>query len=55
MPEMGLTSTFLPNENAPNGDAVLLAACDTVADPEDGPDAGGFTRIERFTHFTGQF
>tara|TARA_R110002126_G_scaffold41590_2_gene120781 strand:- start:448 stop:1821 length:1374 start_codon:yes stop_codon:yes gene_type:complete len=49
--EMGLTSTFLPNENAPNGDAVLLAACDSVADPEDAPDLGGFTRIERMTHF----
>jgi CxxC motif-containing protein (DUF1111 family) len=49
--EMGLTSSFLPNENAPNGDAVLLAACDAVADPEDGPDLGGFTRIERMTHF----
>lgn len=49
--EMGLTSVFLPNENAPNGDQALLAACDTVADPEDTPDAGGFTRIDRWTHY----
>lgn len=49
--EMGLTSIFAPNENAPNGDQALLAACDNVADPEDGPDAGGKTRLERFTDF----
>ncbi len=49
--EMGLTSTFLPFENAPNGDLGLLMMCDTVADPEDQPDAFGFTRTERFTHF----
>lgn len=49
--EMGLTSVFLPNENAPNGDLGLLMMCDTVADPEDQPDAFGFTRTDRFTHF----
>lgn len=49
--EMGLTSQFLPQENAPNGDLALLAQCDTVADPEDVPDAAGFTRTDRFTHF----
>ncbi len=49
--EMGLTSQFLPQENAPNGDLALLAQCDTVADPEDMPDAAGFTRTDRFTHF----
>ncbi|QDV06668.1 hypothetical protein Poly30_21830 [Planctomycetes bacterium Poly30] len=49
--EMGLTSQFLPFENAPNGDPALLALCDTVADPEDAPDAAGFTRTDRFTHF----
>lgn len=49
--EMGMTSVFLPIENAPNGDQALLAACDNVADPEDGPDAAGFTRIDRITHF----
>ena len=49
--EMGLTSVFFPTENAPNGDAMVLAACDTVADPEDFPDAGGRTKIQRFTDF----
>ncbi|MEM9802358.1 MAG: di-heme oxidoredictase family protein [Planctomycetota bacterium] len=49
--EMGLTSQFLPNENAPNGDLALLAQCDTVADPEDVPDAQGVRRTDRFTDF----
>lgn len=49
--EMGLTSVFFPTENAPNGNAATLAACDTVADPEDFPDAGGRTKIQRFTDF----
>jgi len=49
--EMGLTSIFLPDENAPNGDLVKLAACDGVVDPEDLPDAFGKTRIDRFTDF----
>ncbi|MHC5210740.1 MAG: di-heme oxidoredictase family protein [Planctomycetota bacterium] len=49
--EMGLTNRFLMQENAPNGDAVLLAACDTVADPEDGPDGGGLDKIDRQTDF----
>jgi hypothetical protein len=49
--EMGLTNRFITTENAPNGDLVLLAACDTVADPEDGPDIEGFDRIDRMTDF----
>ena len=49
--EMGLTSVFLPNENAPNGDQDLLKQCDSVLDPEDVVDAGGYTRVDRFTHF----
>ncbi len=36
--EMGITSRFFPEENAPNGDATKLAAYDNVADPEDEPD-----------------
>ncbi len=48
--EMGLTSVFFPNENAPNGDLALLALCDSVADPEDVP-IGGITRVELFTDF----
>lgn len=49
--EMGLSSVFLPFDNAPNGDQVLLAQCDTVADPEDQPDAQGLTFVDRITHF----
>ncbi|MEM7309067.1 MAG: di-heme oxidoredictase family protein [Planctomycetota bacterium] len=48
--EMGLTSPFFPNENAPNGDASLLGPpsnCDTVADPEDPT----LDRINRQTDF----
>jgi hypothetical protein len=33
--EMGLTNRVFPDENAPNGDSVLLAACDALPDPED--------------------
>ncbi|RKY16901.1 MAG: hypothetical protein DRQ55_17015 [Planctomycetota bacterium] len=49
--EMGLTNRFVGTENAPNGDLGLLAACDAVADPEDGPDGEGFDRIDRHTDF----
>lgn len=49
--EMGLTNRLIPTENAPNGNAALLAAWDNVADPEDGPDANGFDFIDRITHF----
>ena len=49
--EMGLSNRFLPFDNAPNGDEDLLANCDTVADPEDGPDAEGFDFIDRVTDF----
>lgn len=49
--EMGLTNRLLTTEQAPNGDLVLLATCDTVADPEDGPDLEGFDLIDRFTDF----
>jgi CxxC motif-containing protein (DUF1111 family) len=44
--EMGITSPFLPTENAPNGDQALLKACDTVPDPEDDGDD-----IEAFADF----
>ena len=36
--EMGITSRYFPNENAPNGNAVLLALFDTTQDPEDEVD-----------------
>jgi CxxC motif-containing protein (DUF1111 family) len=49
--ELGVTNALIPTESAPNGDAALLASCDTVADPEDVPNASGFTFIERVTHF----
>lgn len=49
--ELGLSNRFIPFDNAPNGDLVKLAACDTIADPEDGPDGQGYDRIDRFTHF----
>ncbi|MCB9915365.1 MAG: hypothetical protein H6828_09470 [Planctomycetes bacterium] len=49
--EMGLTSVFLPQENAPNGNAVTLSNCDAVSDPEDAPDVNGRTRIDKFTNF----
>ncbi len=49
--EIGLTNRLLPTENAPNGDLDLLAACDDVADPEDGPDATGFDYIDRVGDF----
>ncbi len=40
--EMGITNRFFPVENAPNGNAALLAAFDRSADPEDrvDPDTG---------------
>jgi CxxC motif-containing protein (DUF1111 family) len=49
--ELGLTNRFLTVENAPNGNLVLLQACDQVPDPEDGPDSQGFHRIDRMTDF----
>jgi hypothetical protein len=49
--EMGLTNRFLQLENAPNGDEILLAACDSVPDPEDSADGEGFEFIERVTDF----
>ncbi len=38
--EIGITNRLVPMENAPNGDLDKLAECDTVADPEDGPEGG---------------
>jgi CxxC motif-containing protein (DUF1111 family) len=49
--EMGITTNFAPNDNAPNGDEAKLALCDEVDDPEDeiGPD--GRQAIDRFADF----
>ncbi len=49
--EMGITSRIFPEDNPPNNDFVLLAACDTVADPEDVADAEGFEFLDRTTDF----
>ncbi|MDA0802757.1 MAG: hypothetical protein O2819_03270 [Planctomycetota bacterium] len=49
--EMGFTNSLVPTENPPNGDYSLLAQCDIAPDPEDVPDAAGYTFIERVTHF----
>lgn len=49
--EMGLTNRLVTSENAPNGNAALLASCDGVADPEDGPDGEGLDFIDRVTDF----
>ncbi|MFT4711079.1 MAG: CxxC motif-containing protein (DUF1111 family) [Planctomycetota bacterium] len=50
--EMGLTNRFVGSENAPNGDLALLAAWDTIADPEDFPDpVTGLERIDRQADF----
>lgn len=49
--EMGITNRFLATENAPNGNLAALAACDTVADPEDHPDTEGLEFIDRLTDF----
>ena len=49
--EMGLSNRFLPFDNAPNGDEELLENCDSVSDPEDGPDEEGYDFIDRVTDF----
>ena len=49
--EIGITNRLVGTENAPNGDEVLLADCDDVPDPEDGPDEEGFDFIDRITDF----
>jgi len=41
--EMGITSRLLPDE--------VVKVCDTVADPEDRPDAEGLADIDRFARF----
>ena len=49
--ELGLTNRLLPTENAPNGNVALLNQYDTVADPEDGPNAQGLHFIDRIDDF----
>lgn len=49
--ELGFTNRLFPVENAPNGNQKLLKLCDSVPDPEDGPDPEGFHQIDRQTDF----
>lgn len=50
--EMGITNRLFPQENAPNGNAALLARFDRVADPEDTPDpASGKSDIDLSADF----
>ena len=49
--ELGFSNRLLPFDNAPNGNAALLAAYDTVADPEDGPNGAGLHFIDRIDDF----
>src|SRR5437016_5487155 len=50
--EVGITSRLFPQENAPNGNAALLAACDTVADIEDQIDPqSGKADIDRLADY----
>src|SRR5882724_1950945 len=44
--EMGITSPFFRNEQCPNGDCAMIAACNPVLDPEDnGADVQAFTNF----------
>ncbi|MAG58698.1 MAG: hypothetical protein CMJ83_20610 [Planctomycetes bacterium] len=50
--EMGITNRLVLTENAPNGNLVLLAQCDTVPDPEDAIVPGtGLEWIDHLTNF----
>ncbi len=49
--ELGFSNRLVPFDNAPNGNAALLATWDTVPDPEDGPDGAGLHFIDRITDF----
>jgi CxxC motif-containing protein (DUF1111 family) len=49
--EMGITNRIFPEDNPPNNDFVRLAACDTVADPEDVPNANGDDFLDLTTDF----
>ena len=49
--EMGLTNRVVTQETAPNGDAALLASCDTVPEIEDHADIHGLTFVDAVTAF----
>lgn len=49
--ELGLSNRFIPGDNPPNGNLVLLSQCDTVPDPEDHADGQGLHAIDRQANF----
>lgn len=49
--EFGITNRYFPLDLVANGAPSANAPCDNVADPEDGPDAQGFHRIDRMSDF----
>lgn len=49
--EMGITNRFFPEENAPNGNAALLARADQIQDPEDEVNAAGKGDVDRAADF----
>ncbi len=49
--ELGLTNWIFPDDQAPQGNAALLAVLDSVADPEDFQDGNGKFRIDRQSDF----
>lgn len=49
--ELGISNRLFPLDNAPNGLPTASQPCDNVLDPEDGPDALGFHKIDRMNDF----
>ncbi len=49
--ELGITNRFFPAENAPNGNAAVLAGLDTLADPEDVVDESNRSDVDRLADF----
>ncbi|MBX7145478.1 MAG: hypothetical protein K1X79_13595 [Oligoflexia bacterium] len=49
--ELGITNALFPSENAPNGNTAALTVCDSVADPEDQPDASGLTAVNKMHNY----
>ena len=49
--EMGITNRFFTEENAPNGNAALLARADQIQDPEDEINAAGKGDVDRAADF----
>ena len=47
--EMGITSPDFPTENCPQGDCLLITACDPIGDPED--DGSGVREFNDFMTF----